>query len=169
MEFPKELAGGRPTYLGEGGFRCWYENDRWCMAHVPVRQAAKEVSLKTKVYSPHLCFWQNEDVEVLAEKPVQAEQKDPSPASDEPWVDPDFPPCAASVGDYALKKLGGEVRGWAKDGINKDLSKEFCDGSQGTRVELGEVEDVLHSLAAFFPSRPRSTVLSFKIFRSQPW
>ena len=103
------------------------------------------------------------------EKPVQAEQKDPSPASDEPWVDPDFPPCAASVGDYTLKKLGGEVRGWAKDGINKDLSKEFCDGSQGTRVELGEVEDVLHSLAAFFPSRPRSTVLSFKIFRSQPW
>ena len=75
---------------------------------------AKEVSLKTKVYSPHLCFWDNERVEVHAEKPVQAEQKAPSPASDEPWVDPDFPPCAASLGDYALKRLKGEEVIWKR-------------------------------------------------------
>jgi len=102
----EELAGGRPTYLSEDGFRCCYEKDRWCMDHLPGKyrgryNEAKEVSLKTKVYSPHLCFWESEDVEVHAEKPVQVEQKAPSPVSDEPWVDPDFPPCAASFGEYA--------------------------------------------------------------------
>ena len=123
MELPKELAGGRPTYLSEDGFRCCYEKDRWCMDHLPGKyrgryNEAKEVSLKTKVYSPHLCFWESEDVEVHAEKPVQVEQKAPSPVSDEPWVDPDFPPCAASFGEYAygLKIVKSEVRGWAKDG-----------------------------------------------------
>jgi len=111
----EELAGGRPTYLSEDGFRCRYEKDRWCMDHVTdFYNTAKEISLKTKVYSPHLCFWDNERVEVHAEKPVQAEQNAPSPASDEPWVDPDFPPCATSLGDFALKRLKGEEVIWKR-------------------------------------------------------
>lgn len=49
MELPKELAGGRPTYLSEDGFRCCYEKDRWCMDHLPGKyrgryNEAKEVS-----------------------------------------------------------------------------------------------------------------------------
>ena len=92
----KGLEGERPCYEDGEGFRCFYHGNHW---HLENNGTRKALSYKTSVFSPHLCFWEDQSVQVTVESP----DDDDVPESTEKWEDPDFPATDDSIGPEMLE------------------------------------------------------------------
>ena len=121
----EQLSFGRPIYM-KADYYCLYNAKLggWALLHKKSPTKADYTSFQTNVYSPHLCLWRGDgddlgDVEITFEEFQPAKLVRGTVAEDgELWVDPDFPPSDASIGEALLqnfqKKYGDDKIVWKR-------------------------------------------------------
>ena len=114
----KGLEGERPCYEDAEGFRCFYQGNHW---HLEENGTRRALSFKTSVFSPHLCFWEDQSLQVTVECP---DNEDDSPQSTEKWEDPDFPPNDDSIGPELVKYNEQWEPKWKR--LSEIYKEEMC-------------------------------------------
>lgn len=121
----EQLSFGRPIYM-KADYYCLYNAKLggWALLHKKSPTKADYTSFQTNVYSLHLCLWRGDgddlgDVEITLEEFQPAKLVRGTVAEDgELWVDPDFPPSDASIGEALLqnfqKKYGDDKIVWKR-------------------------------------------------------